>query len=513
MVKKEKVKIELGQITDDFAHHIEVRDNKRILFTAPYGQGKSTFLNSFFEDKEHQYQVIKLYPVHYSVTSNEDIFELIKFDIATQLMVVAKHHLVKQDFSVLLTSQVFLRHNLGVHQYVPMLINAFSLLGKTGHEVLDLLISAGIKPLQKTWKSWSSFHKKAQIDEGKQLLEYINKFEKRVGHVYEMDAVSLLIASLLKRMGEESKTSVLLIDDLDRLDPDHIFRLFNVFSGHFDMVSGDNKFGFDKTIFVCDIDNIYEIYRHKYGQHVDFKGYVDKFYSLVPFHFDSKTYIKKAIYSILQTLSINTNKSDYIIRGLILRAEKDDVIYDCFEQICLIFLDASFINLRSLMTASVRTNPSRLLESNNESIDIREYPILWIFYVLADLVGSWELLDEKFKVLPLRFAATHAARAIDLHTPAMDDLEKVLIELCLPFLDKGNNVLPVDQNGGDGLLEVSELDCVFHYHFVDGKIINGKPSVELKKTVDSADNAKKVNIYQLLSTTYEMCRKKGYCSK
>lgn len=387
MTKKERHHIQFDGLENDFTQHLKISDNNRILFTAPYGQGKSTFLNKFFDKGESAYQVIKLYPVHYSVSSNEDIFELIKFDIATQLMVKAKDKLQKEDFSILLTSQVFIRDRAKLTPFIQALLPAFGSIGKSAAELW--------KVADETIQDMKEFHSEVHIDEGKQLLEYIKQFEARVGHAYEMDAVSLLIASLLDRLGEDMKISVLLIDDLDRLDPDHIFRLFNVFSGHFDKVSGANKFGFNKTIFVCDIHNIYETYKHKYGEHVDFKGYVDKFYSLVPFDFDSKTYIKKEIFTILQQINIDVDKSDYIIRELLLRAQRGDTVYNCFEQICLIFIDASFINLRSLDQALVRTNRARLLESEKKSIDIREYPILWIFHVLEAFVGSWNLLDDK----------------------------------------------------------------------------------------------------------------------
>ena len=78
---------------------------------------------------------------------------------------------------------------------------------------------------------------------------------------------------------ENKVTTVLLIDDLDRLDPEHVFRLFNIFSAHYDDVTESNKFGFDKIIFVCDINNIQQMFNHRYGINVEFNGYIDKFYS------------------------------------------------------------------------------------------------------------------------------------------------------------------------------------------------------------------------------------------
>lgn len=53
------------------------------------------------------------------------------------------------------------------------------------------------------------------------------------------------------------------------MDPEHIFRILNVFSAHFgDDLDADfshNKFGFDKVLLLCDYDNIKNIYHHFYG--------------------------------------------------------------------------------------------------------------------------------------------------------------------------------------------------------------------------------------------------------
>jgi hypothetical protein len=77
----------------------------------------------------------------------------------------------------------------------------------------------------------------------------------------------------------------LIIDDFDRLDPEHVFRILNIFSAHIDLNEATNKFGFDKIIFSLDINNIAEMYAHRYGKDVDFLGYIEKFYSVDIFKF------------------------------------------------------------------------------------------------------------------------------------------------------------------------------------------------------------------------------------
>jgi hypothetical protein len=135
--------------------------------------------------------------------------------------------------------------------------------------------------------------------------------ELKEGTIYENDIVTKSISTSIEKLKRENinteevdenakeKEVILIIDDLDRLDPEHVFRLFNVFASHFDNYEKDgkkNKFGFDKVLFVCDIKNIRNIFHHKYGSDVDFNGYIDKFYSSEIYHFDNR----KAIVSILK---------------------------------------------------------------------------------------------------------------------------------------------------------------------------------------------------------------------
>ena len=95
---------------------------------------------------------------------------------------------------------------------------------------------------------------------------------------------------------------VLIIEDLDRIDPAHIFRILNVFSAHFDRhtpgvvefetTCGGNKFCLDKIISVCDIDNIKNIYAHIYGEKTDFIGYISKFSNSKEYIYSLKEKVK-----------------------------------------------------------------------------------------------------------------------------------------------------------------------------------------------------------------------------
>ena len=66
-----------------FKEHLE--RNKRIVFSAKFGDGETYFLKSVRDKLKDEYHFITLYPVNYSVAENEDIFEYIKRDILLQI--------------------------------------------------------------------------------------------------------------------------------------------------------------------------------------------------------------------------------------------------------------------------------------------------------------------------------------------------------------------------------------------------------------------------------------------
>lgn len=125
---------------------------------------------------------------------------------------------------------------------------------------------------------------------------------------------------------------------MDRIDPEHIFRILNVFSAHFNIRNEDsNKFGFDKVIFVCDIENIRNIFFAKYGSNTDFNGYINKFFSSHIYHFENKTEIKETIGKFLdRKLSRREVHKRYT-------SIKEDII-----EFLGIFIDSDKINIRHL---------------------------------------------------------------------------------------------------------------------------------------------------------------------
>lgn len=60
--------------------------NSRCVLSAPFGEGKSFFLNEFIKKKSSDYDFITLYPTGYQICDNKDVFEYIKRDILLALL-------------------------------------------------------------------------------------------------------------------------------------------------------------------------------------------------------------------------------------------------------------------------------------------------------------------------------------------------------------------------------------------------------------------------------------------
>ncbi|WP_349663168.1 hypothetical protein IZU89_09610 [Cellulophaga lytica] len=282
--------------------------NSKVLFSGVFGSGKTTFLNDFFLNNS-DYQAIHLYPVNYSVVSNKDIFELIKYDILFQLLgKISKEDFEKVEIPYHLTLFAYLTSNQALESKADFFASFLSFAGKYGNAALK--VYGQIKRMK---TDLLDYHKKFQQDNFKSLEEYLEVPVNETGHVYEEDFYTELIRILLEKLkekGEKKKTTVLVVDDLDRLDPEHIFRILNVFSCHFDFrgVDNDNKFDFDKVLLVCDYKNIESVFSHKYGSDADFSGYIDKFYSSIYWYSPSE-YLNKVIVNYLNSIKIDSDSN------------------------------------------------------------------------------------------------------------------------------------------------------------------------------------------------------------
>lgn len=304
--------------------NIQLENNNRLFFSAKFGDGKTTFLNEFKKQKEDKYQIITLFPINYQIVDNKDIFELIKRDILLQLLMLEDLVLKNKDIIFIKQLAGYFKEN-SIDIAEDLFVSATSIFSNVPF-FPDMK-----EPLERLFKNINKFktHTK-EADEKHNQKKQTKKFLTNTNVcIYEFDAISQLIYMLIKQYKEKKgKDIVLIIEDLDRIDPKHLFRLLNIFSSHFDRVNKgsneeksnltDNKFGFDKIVFVCDYYNIKSIFHHFYGDGTDFKGYITKFSSVLPFRYSLKKSYNNYIVSILPKTISQYECISNILSGMII---------------------------------------------------------------------------------------------------------------------------------------------------------------------------------------------------
>ena len=287
---------------ENFKQYLD--NNRRCILSSRFGNGKSYFLSKFIEKNSENYLFIPIYPVNYQVMDNKDIFELIKRDILIRLLSNEDIKIDGLDNKKTSLLWHFLKTKLlGTIADILEVTPDITLSVGTGIDI-GINIGNAIKKIREIKKKYED----RKNDETKDVPnDYIKSFDKLMGSIYEFDTISQLITEIIYeyKQNNPNKKVVLVIEDLDRIDPAHIFRILNVFSAHFDrydtlsakeeLKDRDNKFGFDKIVLVCDIENIKNIYHHVYGEKTDFLGYINKFSTTLPYKYSLQDLIKDYI--------------------------------------------------------------------------------------------------------------------------------------------------------------------------------------------------------------------------
>ena len=381
--------IETPERSVDFDNHLKLNNNKRIVFSSRFGNGKTTFLKKFF--KEHnKYNAIHLYPVKYSVASNEDIFELIKYDILFELL-TKKIEIDDSVKSFLKIAQKLLISNKS--EIAKIITPFFNIIPERGavkesaERTIDFIAKV---------KDEFNEEKKNEYDK---IVDYLAEFTNKSGSIYEENFYTLLIKELVEKLKlnankNEVREAVLVIDDMDRIDPEHIFRILNVFAAQSDINKNENKFGFDKVIVVCDIDNIRSIFHHKYGSNSDFNGYIDKFYSVDVFKYRMKDELLRNVRGIFHTIKCRY-LTEYVLN--------DHDLVDEIDWLLSNFVYNDLINVRNI----TKLNESDISISrygvkytgndfSHNYYALRIFNVLKVFFGnYADLISAFEKLIDK----------------------------------------------------------------------------------------------------------------------
>ena len=297
--------IDIFQNIQDFKQVFE--NESRIIFSAKFGDGKSYFLNEFmksYDEKKNDYYFITLHPVNYVVEENRDVIEYIKRDILFQLIKDNRIYDFKEGYDKIFDAVCNVESLFKLADFAASIIPVNGL--KEGYKALKGLVST----IEEKRKEQDVLH---VVD------DYLNGFYGKMGSISECDAFTYLIQKSLERMMAKS---VLIIEDLDRIDPAHLFRIMNVLSSQVDNpyyseVPNGNKFGFNKIILVMDYEIAKHLFHHFYGKEANYEGYMNKFLNTLPYSYSIKEeahrQVRQKILDICKTgvfLSLDKKLSD-----------------------------------------------------------------------------------------------------------------------------------------------------------------------------------------------------------
>ena len=297
--------IDISQNIQDFKQVFE--NENRIIFSARFGDGKSYFLKEFmksYDEKDNDYYFITLHPVNYVVEENRDVIEYIKRDILFQLIKDNRIYDFKEGYDKIFDAVCNGESLLKLADFAASIIPVKGL--KEGYKALMGLVST----IEEKSKEQDVLH---VVD------DYLNGFYGKMGSISECDAFTYLIQKSLEQMMAKS---VLIIEDLDRIDPAHLFRIMNVLSSQVDNpyyseVPNGNKFGFDKIILVMDYEIARHLFHHFYGKEANYEGYMNKFLNTLPYSYSIKEeahrQVRQKILDICKTgvfLSLDQKLSD-----------------------------------------------------------------------------------------------------------------------------------------------------------------------------------------------------------
>lgn len=290
----------------DFVNHLKA--NPRTILSSRFGDGKSYFLNKLQNDAvaKEDFEFITIYPINYQIADNKDIFELLKLDILCQLilndMISDKVELNDDERKCW---YFFKQHG----SLLTEIVSSLSSLNFNSKILSSITDKAKLLKLAQKLKAGYQVFKKKDIKSVDMFFQ-----DKGSGFMFENDFVSVIITRSIKSLQvDKKKKVVLLIEDLDRMDPAHIFRILNVFSAHMDygFRNGStnnsdvekNKFGIDNIVFSVDYNNLEHIYHHFYGSNTSFEGYISKFLSSNYFKYSLEATKEKYVVDLVSRIT------------------------------------------------------------------------------------------------------------------------------------------------------------------------------------------------------------------
>lgn len=281
---KEDFYIPVNDAIERFHEHL--KEHNRTILSAKFGDGKSFFFQQFMEDEDvkKDFKFLVLYPVNYQVAENRDVFELIKYDLLIQMFtqgIMSPEFKLSKAQALAWCLQL---HSPSIAEGLLPIISDLCLDEKSVKQVSALLV--GKKLIGKVKQNVKDLEEPVRDRLIEQFLKEMSK-----NPITGQDVITGIIQQGIAeyKNANPGKDVVLVIEDMDRMDPAHLFRILNVFSAHIDYnfrMGEDskcphigNKFGLDKVVFVMCYENAESIFRHFYGINAGFPGYINKFCS------------------------------------------------------------------------------------------------------------------------------------------------------------------------------------------------------------------------------------------
>lgn len=343
------MKIDITKELVAFKKHL--KNNERVILSAKFGDGKTYFLDEFKErfskrqENQPEYEFITLYPVNYQVSNNKEIFEYIKRDILIQMVLKRMIEPNCQISEAHYLQHYIMNNHLTLVQDIIQVLPSLG-IGNEGLVWTGLMAGlSGLSFLNTQKEKYEQFKKDIESMDDIELVEkFCSSFADQKGGCYELDLITEIIIQSLKKFKKEHKGTnvVLIIEDMDRLDPEHLFRLLNIFSAHLDRYNIykkseelsdyvlSNKFGFDNIITVFDYDNTKKIFAHFYGRNANFEGYINKFISGNVFRYSINDVAKESLNTLLKN-ECGVEFSDFKERELI--SEVCKKIYQVYQEL------------------------------------------------------------------------------------------------------------------------------------------------------------------------------------
>ena len=306
----------------DFKNHL--LSHPRTILSARFGDGKSFFLEKFIKSPKvsKKFLCLRIFPVNYQVLDNKDIFELAKRDILLQLIY---NNMIPEDYEI--SDEVafaFYIRNKGVGLTEDLLTYAAMFTPDNPQWSSACAITAGsVKLLEKLSEKFKKFKEETcYADIIKKYLKDSNKH-----FLLEEDIITVIIRDCIERYRKDhrGRRVALFFEDMDRIDPAHLFRIMNVLSAQMDYnykygirpsteARRVNKFGVDNIVLVLDYKNLQSIFAHFYGEGVNFKGYIHKFTSSTIFTYSLK---EQKYHYMLNHISSYTRFRDVFLQEIL----------------------------------------------------------------------------------------------------------------------------------------------------------------------------------------------------